>query len=434
MSSRVLAALPFLLMARTGLAEAPGPSAPTLTVKGSDTVGGELGPALARAFEATSPGASVRWEGLGSATAVPGLLDGSADLGASSRSVSAQELAQAKRAGIELREYVLGYDGIAVIVHPSNGVRALTVDQLSALFSGKVRSWRELGGPDLAPAIYSRPSYSGTHSFFKAKVLRKGAPDAAGEFAPGTTFTEHSEALLAAVAENPAAVGYLGMGWARPGVSMLAVSTGQGAAPVKPTADSVRSGSYPISRPLLLYTRGEPQGELRRFLQFILAGEGRKLVSEHGFIPGDVPAPLQRVAATELAPARVGPPRVGRIYFQSGSAAVGPEAERFLGFAASQIRARGAPVLLIGHADSQGRPEENLRLARRRAEAVADELVRRGVPRRALAIEARGADVPLATNDTQAGRRANRRVDVEIAADPARGSGGSATLGDAPRP
>jgi phosphate transport system substrate-binding protein len=434
MSPRVLVALLFfLLMAQTGLAEGPRPSAATLSVKGSDTVGGELGPALARAFEATSPSASVRWEGLGSATAVPGLLDGSADLGASSRPVNAQELAQAKRAGIELREYVLGYDGIAVIVHPSNGVRALTVAQLSALFSGKVRSWRELGGPDLAPAIYSRPSYSGTHSFFKAKVLRKGATEAA-EFAPGTTFVERSEALLAAVSENPAAVGYLGMGWARPGVSVPSVSTRQGAAPVKATADSVRSGSYPISRPLLLYTRGEPQGELRRFLQFILAGEGRRLISEHGFIPGDVPALLQRVAATEPAPARSGPPRVGRIYFQSGSAAVGPEAERFLNLAAGQIRARGTQVLLIGHADSQGRPEENLRLARRRAEVVADELARRGVPRRALAIEARGADVPLATNDTQAGRRANRRVDLEIAVDAARDSGGSATLGEAPRP
>ncbi len=417
---RAAAPLALLFLASPALAAAPEPSAATLTVKGSDTIGGELGPALARAFEAASPGVLVRWEGLGSATAFPALLDGSADLGASSRTISAEELARAKEARIELREYVLGYDGIAVIVHPSNSVRALSVDQLRALFTGQVRSWRELGGPDLAPAIYSRPSYSGTHAFFKAKVLRRGVPEATDEFAPATTFVERSEALLEAVAKDPAGVGYLGMGWARPGAAVLSVSAGPGSAPTKPTADSVRTGAYPLSRPLLLYARGEPQGELRRFLQFILAGEGRKLVAAHDFIPADAPALVQRVAAPEAA--RASPLRVERIPFQSGRSAIGPEAKPALNRVALEVRERGARVRVVGHADASGRPEDNLRLARLRADEVANALVRRGVPRQALAVEVRGAEAPLATNDTAEGRRANRRVDLEILADPARPS------------
>jgi len=252
---------------------APADAAPAaLRVKGSDTIGGELGPALARAFEAASPGVTVSWEAIGSATAFTGLLDGTAELGASSRSVSADELARAKELGVELREFVLGYDGVVVIVNPQNPVRRLTVPQLSALLSGAVRSWAELGGPDARPRLYGRPTYSGTHAFVRDRVVRRGEKGATDAFAPETVALEHSAALVEAVAKDPAAVAYVGMGWVRPGVVPLAVAPSPGAPPVEATAETVRSGAYPIARPLLLYTRGEPQGELRRLLQFTLAG------------------------------------------------------------------------------------------------------------------------------------------------------------------
>jgi phosphate binding protein len=411
----------FALLVLTLLgAPRPGPAAaaaPTLTVKGSDTIGGELGPALARGFESAAPGVAVRWEGLGSATAFPALLDGTADLGASSRSVNAEELAQAKEAGVELREFVLGYDGIAVIVHPSNPVASLSVEQLSALFAGKVRSWRELGGADLRPTLYGRPAYSGTHAFFRDKVLRRGARGGTEEFAPDARVLERSEALLAAVARDPSAVGYVGMGWVRSGVSVLAVAAREGAAPVRPVLESVRSGSYPLYRPLLLYTRGEPRGDLRRFLQFILAGEGRRIVASHDFIPADVPEPVQRVPTLpDTIPSA--PVRVHRIYFPPGRASIGSAAKPVLDLVVADAGASRARLRVVGHADGFGRIADNRRLARARAEAVAAALVRRGLRREALVIDVPATDAPLATNDTLEGRRANRRVDVEIRATP----------------
>ena len=139
-------------------------AAVTLQVKGSDTIGGKLGQDFALAFKARHPEIDVKWEALGSGTAFVGLLDGSAQLGAASRGVKENEVAEARQRGIELREFVIGYDGIAVVVHPGNPVSELTVAQLSDLFTGKLRNWREVGGPDLPVHLISRPSYSGTFS------------------------------------------------------------------------------------------------------------------------------------------------------------------------------------------------------------------------------------------------------------------------------
>jgi phosphate transport system substrate-binding protein len=383
-------------------------------VKGSDTIGGELGPALARAFEAASPGVGVRWEALGSATAFTGLLDGSADIGASSRSVSSEELARAKELGVELREFVLGYDGVVVIVNPANPIRRLTIPQLSALLSGAVASWAELGGRDLKPALLGRPTYSGTHAFVRDRVVRRGDKASTEGFAPETVVLEHSAALVEAVAKDPAAVAYVGMGWIRPGVVALAVAPGPGAPFVSASGESVRTGAYPIARPLLLYTRGEPRDEVRRLLQFALAGDGRKLVAAHDFIPPDVGALVQRgpPAAAPAAPLVA----VHRVPFAPASAVVSPAERATLAAVAADALRTNARVVLSGNADARGDPAHNRLLARARARAVALELAALGVPREALRIEDRGADAPVATNATLEGRRANRRVDVELRA------------------
>jgi phosphate binding protein len=411
----VTCSVAILAVALAGVAAAPPPpvAAPaTIHVKGSDTIGGELGPALARAFEAASPGVAVRWEGLGSATAFAGLLDGTADVGASSRSVSADELARAKDLGVELREFVLGYDGVVVIVNPQNPVRRLTVPQLSALLSGAVRSWAELGGQDLRPVLLGRPTYSGTHVFVRDRVVRRGDRGATDTFAAETVAMEHSGALVEAVARNPAAVAYVGTGWLRSGVVPLAVSPAAGAHFVEATAETVRSGAYPIARPLLLYTRGEPQGEVRRLLQFALAGDGRKLVAAHDFIPPDVAAPVQR--STAAPPAAAPAPAVHRVPFAPASAILGAVERDRLVPLVQEARRTGARVVVSGNADAAGAPARNRLLARARAEAVARALIALGVPRETVRLEDRGADAPVATNGTAEGRRANRRVDVEL--------------------
>lgn len=132
----------------------------------------------------------VTVEALGFGTAFVGLLDGSADICASSRPASQKELEQASTRGVTLREFVLGYDGIAVIAHPSNPLNSLTISEISDLFTGKLRRWNELGGENRAVRRISRPNYSGTHTFFKEKALRKGNSNGVEEFALDTQFME----------------------------------------------------------------------------------------------------------------------------------------------------------------------------------------------------------------------------------------------------
>jgi ABC-type phosphate transport system substrate-binding protein len=357
----------------------------------------------------------VQWEGLGSATAFTGLFDGSADIGASSRTVTPEELARAKDLGIALKEYVLGYDGIAIIVNPANPVRQLTIAQLSSLLSGGVSSWKELGGNDEKPSLYGRPTYSGTHAFVREKVVRRGDKASTAGFAASTVAYEHSAELVDAVSKNRAGVAYVGMGWVRPGVLALAVAKEAGAPFVTASAESVRTGAYPISRPLLLYTRGEPQGDVRRLLQFAIAGEGRKLVASHDFIPPDVSAIVQR--APPVAPAasvNAAPRSILHVAFASGSSLVSPrEHERLAPLAKEALRTR-ARILLTGNTDSSGDAAANGRLARERVRAVARALGQLGLHWDHLRFEYRGADAPLATNETSGGRRENRRVDVEL--------------------
>jgi len=426
-----------LLPAAPGAAE-PAPPAPpagatVLTVKGSDTIGGELGPALARAYQARHPGVAVHWEALGSSTAFPGLFDGSAQLGASSRSVNTKELAQARESGVELREFVLGYDGIAVIVHPSNPVRQLTVEQLAGMFSGRTARWHELGGADAPVKVFSRPSYSGTHAFFKEKVVRLGKKEAKDEFGPGTTFLEKSEELVQAVAGDPAAIAYVGMGYVRPGVAALGVAQATGQPYVVATVETVRAGTYPIYRPLLLYTRGEPEGELRGLLAFVLGAEGRKLVASHDFTPSDVASPLRAGPARPAGPpAAVTPgPQVFRVSFAFGEVAVGVEGQAVLAQVVAAAR-EGARVRLVGHADALGSAQSNQKVAELRVKAVAERLRRLGLPGDRLQLEVRGASEPLATNRTPAGRKENRRVDVEVL--PRRATPGAVSAAVAPSP
>ena len=163
-----------LCLALSLAASSPLAGADRLRVEGSDTIGGSLGIELAEAFHAFHPAVLVEWEGLGSSTAFIGLFDGSADLGASSRPINEAELAEAKRLGLKLKEAVLAYDGLSIFVHPSNEIPVLTVEQLSRIFQGRVTNFREVGGPDRPIRLLSRPSYSGTHAFFRDKVLRRG--------------------------------------------------------------------------------------------------------------------------------------------------------------------------------------------------------------------------------------------------------------------
>lgn len=407
------------------LAAAPATAAGSavVQVKGSDTIGGKLGQDLARAYMARHPEVEVRWEALGSGTAFVGLLDGSAQLGASSRTVKEAEVADARKVGVELREYVIGYDGIAVIVHSENPVSTLTIPQLSDIFTGKVRNWSEVGGPDLPIHLISRPSYSGTFSFFRDKVLRRGNDKGPEDYAAGTEMVEENGAILKKVAQQRGAISYVGIGWVNGDVKALAVAAKAGQTPVKASLESVRTGTYPIYRPLLMYSRGEPHGAARGLLAFVLSGEGRKLVTANDFVPNDSPVTLpaevaEAASGSAAAGAASAAPQVEHVQFPRGTELTAA-ARAALGSLAAQVKARGSRVLIVGHADTRGSRQANQAVALARARAVARELAVLGVPASAIQVEGHAADDPVATNDTPAGRRSNRRVDVTVLPPPA---------------
>ena len=394
----------------------------TLQVKGSDTIGERLGQDLARVYMAEHPDQRIDWESLGSSTAFVGLFDGSADLGASSRPVKPAELEQARAEGIELREYVIGYDGMAVIVHPSNPVAQLSMEQLSEIFSGRLSSWAPLGGAERPIRLLSRPSYSGTHVFFKDVVLRRGNPTARDEFPPQTEFVEETAKIVERVAQDPDAISYVGVGFVqgRP-IRVVPVAASAGEPAIEPLPENVRNGSYPIYRPLYLYGRGEPQGAARDFLAFILSREGQRRVAAQDFVPNDVSAALPVIAAVSAAPPASGRPREPtRIAFAFGSAELAPEEARRLETLVADGLTDGERFQVVGHADARGSAAANQRMARARAEVVAAILRLAGVPAELIEVQAQGADEPLASNDSLEGRRRNRRVDVRIVGTPVR--------------
>jgi phosphate binding protein len=387
----------------------------TIQIKGSDTIGGELGPALGAAFTAAVPEVKIQEEALGSGTAFVGLFDGSAVLGASSRPINDKELAEASRLGIKLQEFVIGYDGIAVIVSPKNKVASLSLDQLAQLFSGQVRNWKDVGGADAPVHLYGRPSYSGTFGFFRDKVVRHGNAKGPEDFAADTKIIEKNEQLVPAVAADADGIGYVGLGWLAPAVRAVPVAAAPGQPPVAPSTETVQNSSYPIFRPLLFYTRGAPTGAVAAFLRFVLSPSGRAQVEKFGFVAAETPAETMASLAESAASrsdATTAPPAV-RVLFAAGARTPDALGRKALDDVASTLATHPAMhVILVGNADSEGGRQANEYVAAERAKRVAEYLKAHGVASERVQVDAAGTDRPLASNTTGAGRSQNRRVDV----------------------
>jgi phosphate transport system substrate-binding protein len=176
-------------------------------------------------------------------------------------------------------------DAIAIVVHPSNPVQGLTIPQLSAIFSGEITNWRDVGGEDRPIVLLSRESNSGTHVFFLEQVLRQGYGDDGTLFSPDTLLMPSSEGISAEVRENPNAIGYDGLGYVTDDQKVLGVAPADEEPYVMPTVETVKDGSYPIARGLYIYTAGEPQGAVAEYLNWILGPEGQAIVLELGFVP-----------------------------------------------------------------------------------------------------------------------------------------------------
>lgn len=263
-----------------------------ITVKGSDTMV-NLSQKWAEVYMKNNPGVSIQVTGGGSGTGVAALLNGTTDLANSSRELKESELETAKTKGIQPKVIEVALDGLAVIVHPTNKIDNLTIKQVSDIFSGKIKNWKELGGPDMPITLYGRENSSGTYEFFKEHVLGKDENGRQIDYAPSTQVLQGTAALGEAVARDVKAIGYGGVGYfaERNDVKILHIKKDDNSPAISPSEDgkvnyeAIWSGDYSISRYLYCFTNGEPTGALKKFIDFIQSDEGQELVKTMEYIP-----------------------------------------------------------------------------------------------------------------------------------------------------
>jgi phosphate transport system substrate-binding protein len=262
---------------------APG-AATSIQNKGSDTLV-NVALAWAETYGQIRPEVQVAVTGGGSGTGIAALINGTVDIANASRRIKDEERSEAEANGVDPLEHTVAGDAIAVVVHPSNPVDGLTIPQLSAIFSGKITNWQEVGGEDRPIVLLSRESNSGTHVFFLETVVRRGDKKDKTLFSPDTLLMPSSEGISAEVRQNPNAIGYDGLGYVTHDQKMVAVALASGEPHVLPTVETVLDGTYPIARGLYMYTNGEPQGTIREYLDWILGPKGQAIVQDQGFVP-----------------------------------------------------------------------------------------------------------------------------------------------------
>lgn len=266
-----------------GSVDSAGRVSGSIQIKGSDTMV-NLGQAWAEKFMEENPEASVAVTGGGSGTGIAALLNGTTEIAQCSRAMKQKEKDQAHASGIEPMEHVVGYDGIAVVVNPSNPISELTVEQLADIYTGRVTNWSELGGNDEDIVVLSREVNSGTHVYFKEHVLNGGNDKGSEEYVATALLMPSSQAIADEVASNVKAIGYYGMGYISPAQKALKVSA-NGKPGAVPSNETVLSGDYPISRPLFMYTNGAPAGLVKEFMDFVFSAQGQKIVADLDFVP-----------------------------------------------------------------------------------------------------------------------------------------------------
>jgi phosphate transport system substrate-binding protein len=251
-----------------------------VTIKGSDTMV-HLVSNWAESFMQQNPGTEVSVTGGGSGTGIAALLNGTTDICAASREIRDKESKLAVQKGIQPNEIVVARDGIAVVVNPDNPVSELTVEQLGNIFTGESRRWSAVGGPDEEIIVLSRESSSGTYVFFQQHVLNKQ------DFMQGAKLLPATSAIIQAVSTDRLAIGYVGLGYAAGAedrVKIIAVKADDPSPAVVPSAETIRSGQYPIARPLYLYVNGQPRGTVKQFVDFCLSGDGQEIVEQTGYV------------------------------------------------------------------------------------------------------------------------------------------------------
>jgi phosphate transport system substrate-binding protein len=225
-----------------------------------------------------NPSKKVQVTGGGSGTGIAALVNGTTDIADASRAIKDAEAAQVKeKFNVAPVETVVARDGVAIYVNDANPIQHLTIDQVKGIYLGDVKNWKEVGGKDAPIVLYSRENSSGTYVFVKEHVLGNQDFAAEAQTLPGTA------AVVNAVAKEKNGIGYGGAAYAK-GVKEVKIVGKDGQAYL-PNAENVKSGKYALSRPLFMYTRGQPGGEAKEFIDFCLSSGGQTIVTQVGYYP-----------------------------------------------------------------------------------------------------------------------------------------------------
>jgi phosphate transport system substrate-binding protein len=415
-----------------------------LRFHGSNTIGGKLLPALATAFmqqqgytnvhkengakeeesliigERDGHSEQIEIQAHGSGTAFNGLKDGLADIGMSSRKIKPDEQQSLAPSLGDLTsnagEHVIALDGIAVIVNPANPIKTLSITQIADIFSGKITDWSTLGGQAGTIAIYARDDKSGTYDFFKEAVLKSHGKTLAST----AERFEDSEKLSAAVATNPAGIGFIGLNYI--GSNKAIALSDMGVEARKPTLLTIKTEDYLLSRRLYLYTPEKSTNPtVAKFIDFAVGSDAQPVVASTGLVNLDVTpiaadvndvrnqsAQWQSLTknATEIAT---------RFRFRTGGNDLDTRANRDIGRIVgvlSQPQYQNKKVMLIGFADSSGSHAANCKLSQNRADIVKKELALEGLT--FDQVIGLCDEAPIAPNDNDENKEKNRRVEVWV--------------------
>ncbi len=257
--------------------------------KGSDTLV-NVAQAWAEAYQTVNPNVAVAVTGGGSGTGIAALMNGTVDIANSSREMKESEKVDLVAAGHAPKQHIVGYDALAIFLHPSNPINEISLQQLKAIYGdgGTIEKWSQLGvtvpGCDSDEIVrVSRQNNSGTYAYFREAVLEES------DFKLGSRDMHGSKDVVDLVMHTACAIGYSGLAYASDEVKMPCVVSEADSPCVAPTIDSALDGSYPIARPLFMYTAGEPEGAVAEYLNWILSNDGQCIILGMGYSPATTP-------------------------------------------------------------------------------------------------------------------------------------------------
>jgi len=245
-----------------------------LVIKGSDTLGAKLVPQLAEQFKAQNPGTTFDIAAEGSTTGIAAIIDGTAQIGMSSRRAKPAEVGAASAKGVHMKPTIVAYDGIAVIVNSANPIKSLTKKQVEQIFTGEVADWSAVGGSGGKTSVYTRNTSSGTYSDFKELAMKKR------DYAGGSQKMAGNEQIASEVGKNANGIGYVGLAYTKAsGIKVVSIDG------VLPSVQTVHAKTYPYARPTFYYTNGDPSGLAKQFVDFTIGSAGQRIVTQVGFVP-----------------------------------------------------------------------------------------------------------------------------------------------------